>query len=307
MNDDPSPQTLVSHTIVPSSSTADTGLQIPAAEPYLIIVSGSDRGKHYKLHRPQNLLGRDPTADIVIADPKISRRHGIFTVHPEGVVLEDANSSNGTFVDGVRIEKHKLDCRQRIRIGDIHMRVDYKSPAEAEADQALYQAANIDALTAILNRGAFMLRAEEEVAYCQRHGGRVTLLICDADHFKQKNDQFGHAAGDHILKELAAILSQEMRKEDLLARYGGEEFIMILREPPQAAAFGWAERLRTKVMSHPFTFQGQPIPTTISIGVCSRPAEAINSLHSVILAADAALYRAKHKGRNRVEIADAQD
>lgn len=303
MNDSPS-HTLLPATIVPTSGSTDTNRERAAAEPYLIIVSGSDTGKHYKLHRQQNILGRDPGVDIVISDPKISRRHGIFTVYPDGVVLEDANSSNGTFVDGTRVEKHKLGSRQRIRIGDIYMRVDYKSPGEAEADQALYQAANTDSLTTIMNRGAFMLRAEEEISYCQRHCGRLSILICDVDHFKQKNDRFGHAAGDQILKELAAILRQEMRKEDLLARYGGEEFIMLLREPPETVAFSWAERVKNKVMDHPFHFQGQSIPTTISIGLSSRSAEAIESLQAVILAADSALYLAKRNGRNRVEISD---
>lgn len=274
-------------------------------EPYLIVVSGNDRGKHYNLYRQQTVLGRDPQADIVMTDPKMSRRHGLFTVFPDGILLEDLNSSNGTFVGGLRIASHKLDSRDRIRIGDTQMRVDYKKPGEAEADQALYQAANTDALTGILNRGAFMRRAEEEISYCKRHGGRLSVVICDVDHFKQKNDNFGHLAGDRILMELAEILGQEMRREDLLARYGGEEFIMLLREPAKSVAANWAERIRNKVMLHPFAFQEQAIPTTISIGLCCRQAEAIVSLQAVIQSADEALYRAKHNGRNRVELAEA--
>lgn len=285
------------------SRLSETGRGKSELEPYLVIVSGSEQGKHFKLHRQQNVFGRDQDADIVVADPKISRRHGVFTIYPDGIVLEDFNSTNGTFVDGKRVAKHRLGPHDRIRVGDTYMRVDYKRHGEALSEQALYQAANTDALTAILNRGAFMIRAEQEFSFCKRNGGRLTIVMCDADHFKRKNDKFGHPAGDHVLKELADILSREMRKEDLLARYGGEEFVMLLRESSETAAEGWAERIRHTVMQHSFVFQGRAIPTTLSIGVCSRQADAAESLQAVIQAADDALYRAKQNGRNRVEIA----
>lgn len=302
MNDNPSDPTTLSPPTRPPGATPHAKQDPAFTEPYLIIVSGNDRGKHHKLQQPHSVVGRDSSAHIVIADPKVSRRHAVLTVFHDGILLEDAGSSNGVFVDGVRIQTHKLDSRQRICLGDTYLRVDYKRQDEADADQALYQAANTDALTSILNRGAFMRRSDEEVSFCRRRGGRLTVVICDVDHFKQVNDTFGHLAGDYVLRELANILRQEVRKEDLLARYGGEEFIVLLREPPQTVPLFWAERVRHKVMVHPFVFQGRPIPTTVSIGICSCRAEAVESLPSVIQSADNALYQAKRKGRNRVEI-----
>ena len=126
--------------------------------------------------------------------------------------------------------------------------------------------------------------------------------MCDADHFKLTNDNFGHLAGDQVLKDLAKILDAEMRQEDLLARYGGEEFIMLLRDTPADAASALAERIRATVMQHAFQYQNLIIPTTISLGLCSRQVDASSSLDLIIQAADDALYRAKKNGRNRVEI-----
>ncbi|AEF99246.1 GGDEF domain-containing protein [Methylomonas methanica] len=273
-------------------------------EPYLVILSGCDRGRQFKLEQQSYVIGRSDEADIVIGDPKISRRHCVFTVFKDRRILfEDLQSTNGSFLGGERIEKHWLTMQDRILAGDTVMRIDYKCYSEAESEQALYRAAYTDALTGILNRGAFMQRAHEEFSFCKRNNALLSIVMCDVDHFKRKNDTYGHPAGDQVLKDLSAILSEQMRKEDLLARYGGEEFIMLLRETPVDAAIGWAERIREAVMCYPFNYQGQTIPTTISIGVCTRRISAVDSLPTIIRIADDALYLAKQNGRNRLEIA----
>jgi diguanylate cyclase (GGDEF)-like protein len=187
------------------------------------------------------------------------------------------------------------------------MRIDYKCYNEAESEQALYRAAYTDALTGIFNRGAFMQRAQEEFSFCKRNNVLMSIVMSDVDHFKDINDSYGHPAGDQVLMELSAILAEQMRKEDLLARYGGEEFIMLLRETSADAAAGWAERIRQIVMQYPFTYKGQPIPTTISIGICTRRISTLDSLHAIIRIADDALYLAKRNGRNRLEIAHFTD
>lgn len=272
-------------------------------EPYLVILSGCDRGKQFKLKQPSNVFGRDIESDIMISDPKISRKHGVFKVCQDGILFEDLQSTNGTFIAGERIHKHWLSLHDRLIAGDTIMRIDYKCLQEAASVQALYQAAYTDELTGILNRGAFMLRAHEEFSFCKRNNGLLSIVMCDVDHFKDKNDNYGHPAGDHILKELSSLLAAQMRKEDLLARYGGEEFIMLLRETPEYAAEGWSDRVRQTVMNHHFAYQDQSIPTTISVGLCTRRVTTIDSLSAIIRVADNALYRAKQGGRNRLEIA----
>jgi len=272
-------------------------------EPYLVILSGCDRGKQFKLNQPSNVFGRNIEANIVIGDPKISRKHGVFRVFSDGVLFEDLQSTNGTFLAGERVVKHWLSMHDRLLAGDTVMRIDYKCCNEAASVQALYQAAYTDELTGILNRGAFMLRAQEEFSFCKRNNALLSIVMCDVDHFKRKNDNYGHPAGDYILKELSAILAAQMRREDLLARYGGEEFIMLLREMPEVAAERWADRVRQSVMQHPFVYQGQAIPTTISIGLYTLRVTTIDALPTIIRVADNALYRAKQNGRNRLEMA----
>ncbi|MDX8127921.1 GGDEF domain-containing protein [Methylomonas sp. OY6] len=293
-------QLILSNTLIGklSENSRDTS----ELEPYLVVLSGSDQGKQYKLHHHQHVLGREPAVDILIPDPKVSRRHGRLWVQNQHILLEDLNSTNGTYVNGKRVAKHKLELLDRILLGDTYLKIDYKRANEAKSEQALYAAANLDAMTNILNRNAFMLRAQQELSFCKRNETRLTVMMCDADHFKRTNDNFGHLAGDQVLKELAKILNAEMRQEDFLARYGGEEFIMLLRDISSDAATTLAERIRLTVMRHAFQYQNQPIPTTLSIGVCSCRIMADTSLEAIIQAADDALYRAKKNGRNRVEI-----
>ncbi len=272
-------------------------------EPYLVILSGQDQGKQYRLHRQYNTFGRTQDVDLTIADAKISRKHGVFIINQDSIVLEDCQSTNGCFVDGIRIQRLVIEATARIQVGNTLMKIEYKKASEVESEIELYEAANVDALTNIPNRRAFMIRAQEEFSYCKRNNCHLTIIMCDVDHFKRINDNFGHPAGDQVLKDLANFLHIQMRKEDMLARYGGEEFIMLLRDTAANSASRWAERVREKVEKINFTVQDLIIPATISIGVCSRTGEQMTTLNDVIKEADDALYQAKHNGRNRVEMA----
>lgn len=272
-------------------------------EPYLEILNGVDHGKRFKLTRQCTIFGRSPEADIVLSDPKISRIHCSLTVQPDGIFLEDYNSTNGTFVNDNRIEKCRLDAMSRIWIGNTQMKVDFKKTEEAIHEESLYAAANTDCLTQLANRRCFMLRAEQELSLCKRTGDSLTLIMSDVDHFKQKNDTYGHPAGDYVLKEIAHILRENVRQEDIVARYGGEEFIILLRGAVLESACSWAERVRNAVEHYRFRYDDILIPTTVSLGVCSRQGRNIKDLQLLIKLADDALYKAKKNGRNRVEIA----
>ena len=281
------------------SSSKQAVQQFP--EPYLVILSGADQGKRIRLDRQLNVFGRDRNVQIMISDPKISRQHGAFIIYPDGILLEDYQSTNGTFVDNIRITKQNLNQISRIRVGNTHMKIDYKKPSEAEFEEAQYNAANTDLLTQISNRRSFLDRAQEEISFSNRNHTTLSIVMCDVDHFKNKNDTYGHCAGDIVLKELAEIFSEELRKEDLLARYGGEEFIMLLRNTDEEAAYNLTERIRLAVENHVFLYQGKSILSTISIGVCTRKGDQIVNLEQLIQIADDALYKAKINGRNRIE------
>ncbi len=277
------------------------GLQF---EPYLLVLLAHGQSKHYRLSQQHNIFGRaGDDVDIVVDDSKVSRKHGVFIVYPDEIVLQDYQSTNGCYVDGVRIERQAIGVTSRIQVGNTLMKLEYKSASEVESERALYRAANTDELTNILNRRAFMARAQEEISFSNRNHGNLAILMCDVDFFKKINDKFGHPAGDQVLRDLAKILRMEMRKEDMVARYGGEEFIILVRNTETSSVLKWAERVRSRVEKFSFTFQDKSIPATLSIGVhCNN--EKIIALDEFIQKADNALYQAKHKGRNRVELAD---
>jgi len=161
----------------------------------------------------------------------------------------------------------------------------------------------IDPLTGLHNRRYFDARLAEEIGQARRSSQPLSCLILDIDHFKQVNDHHGHAAGDVVLKRLADVLKQQMRLNDVLARLGGEEFAVLLGGTDPAMAMDIAERIRLAVSHAPCdTGNESPVPITVSIGCSSLQAEMVNqdAEKELLEAADAALYAAKHGGRNRV-------
>lgn len=173
----------------------------------------------------------------------------------------------------------------------------------ALSNARLYERATTDALTKLSNRHHFDHQLDESMAECAKHGKPFTVFMCDLDHFKQKNDTYGHQVGDRVLVEAATIIKQRVGAAGLVGRYGGEEFIVMLPGVPVAAAREIADDARRLIEEFAFNAPEQPIRSTVSIGVSGRlPDEKAGAM---IKRADAALYTAKHSGRNRVEVAPA--
>ncbi|HEX7898559.1 MAG TPA: diguanylate cyclase [Planctomycetota bacterium] len=165
----------------------------------------------------------------------------------------------------------------------------------------LYERATTDALTRLCNRANFDIRLDEAVAVHHASKQPLSLIMCDLDHFKSKNDTYGHQAGDHILTEAAAILKSKVGTKGLAGRYGGEEFIVFLPGLLPARAKEIAEEVRRGIEEFVFNTADQPVRCTMSLGISGlQPGEGPGGL---IKRADAVLYTAKHGGRNRVEVA----
>jgi len=128
----------------------------------------------------------------------------------------------------------------------------------------------------------------------------VTILMIDLDRFKAVNDTLGHLVGDAVLRQLGELLRREVRSVDLVARYGGEEFVVLLPNTATDGGLSFAERLRVRVEQHDFTSGLAPLALTVSIGVATFPAAPSQTVDELLAAADQALYRAKHDGRNLV-------
>ncbi|MBT9508174.1 GGDEF domain-containing protein [Rhodoferax sp.] len=168
----------------------------------------------------------------------------------------------------------------------------------------LRRLARRDGLTGLLNRRAIEEALDAQMQRSQRSDQVFTLMMLDLDHFKVINDRHGHAMGDHALKHVAALLHGELRNVDLLGRYGGEEFLFLLPGLHLAQALPVAERLREGIAARPLVLAGVTVPLSVSIGVAESAGTQADP-RSVLARADAALYRAKAEGRNRVLADDA--
>lgn len=170
---------------------------------------------------------------------------------------------------------------------------------QATSRKQLQDMATVDALTGLLNRGALQKILESEHAQSQRSGQPYTLLLLDVDCFKMVNDTYGHSAGDTALAAVASIAERSLREGDWVARWGGDEFLCLLTDADDEKGAVIAERLRAQVAERAIVCDGRHIPISISVGLAHYP-QAGDKLETVLTAADAALYGAKRRGRNRV-------
>ena len=167
--------------------------------------------------------------------------------------------------------------------------------------EELRERATHDPLTGLLNRGAILDFLNRELSRCDRDGTPLSLVMVDIDHFKDINDAHGHPVGDVVLRDLSATMRGSVRRYDGVGRYGGEEFLLVLPGAQSTGASIQAERLRSRIESHPIETDSGVVAVTASVGVATWDASAPVSLDCLLKAADDALYRAKDGGRNRVE------
>lgn len=166
----------------------------------------------------------------------------------------------------------------------------------------LIKHASIDPLTGLPNRRALLERLQCEWARIERHGGHLSFIMADVDHFKRVNDTYGHHIGDKLLQEVACAIARQCRETDLPARYGGEEFAVVVPCQSATDAARLAERCREEVAQVGVTVSGETVTATASFGVAE--ATDLSSPEALIRRADEALYRAKNGGRNRVQFSE---
>ena len=275
------------------SPSNDCLVVIYTAEPGLL-------GKRFVLDKSPTRVGRGADSAIVLEGDSVSRRHAHLERRAGAWYVVDDGSTNGTYVNEEQISREQLLVNgDRIKVGPSILKFLSGADAEAKYHEEIYRMTIVDGLTQIHNKRALFEALEKELMRARRYERDLALLMFDIDFFKRINDQYGHLAGDHVLRELARIVQERIRREEVFARYGGEEFVILLPETPLPGAAALAESLRARVANHAFVFQGERIPVTVSIGTALL-GENDKVASDLIQRADEKLYEAKRGGRNRV-------
>ena len=202
----------------------------------------------------------------------------------------------------LRLQKYRLELENIVELRTRELCIknsmlEDEIQQRQKAEEELVELANIDALTSIPNRRKFDEALQYEMGRDKRYHNKLSLIFCDLDHFKHVNDTHGHKIGDEILKEFTQLISENIRNTDIFARWGGEEFVLLLPDTNIETATLTAEKLLIEIERHTFSYVGR---MTASFGITELFEEDTET--SFIKRADDALYRAKARGRNRIEV-----
>ncbi|MCI0659294.1 MAG: GGDEF domain-containing protein [Acidobacteria bacterium] len=302
--DSPGDQTLVFRRRAHASPT------LAKLHPGLVVIQGREIGREYRLRRSELILGRDEGVHVRIPDEGVSRKHALIELswdadrRVQHALIRDLGSTNGTLVNGERVASSDLREGDKIRLGDTVLKFVLQDDLDARFHQEVHNRIAYDQLTGLLTKEFLYVAMETELKRCEKFGQPMAVLMMDLDRFKLVNDGYGHLMGSHVLSEVGWLIREGFRSTDVSARYGGEEFLAYMSEVTLEGGVQAAERIRSAVEEHPFTRTGETgrsttVRVTISLGVSEFPRHGA-SLESLVAAADAALYRAKESGRNRV-------
>ncbi len=265
-----------------------------------IYPKGPDLGRKFLLDSAPLVLGRKNSCDLVITDTSVSRQHACVQPFEDSYEVVDLGSTNGTFVNEIQINEKRLEDGDSIQIGSYIYRYLCADNLEAEYHEELYQLSTIDGLTKVANKRALLDGLTRELSRAIRHDRALSVILLDADHFKQINDSYGHLVGDHTLQEIARRLRTVVRTDELLARCGGEEFAVVLPETTTHQAVDVAERMRMAIEQRPFEGSDGRFRVTISAGVTTYFLGQQVTADDLLKQADECLYQAKQQGRNCV-------
>lgn len=275
---------------------------------YVYLADGRGRWPSMRLPVSRGLLGTIVRTGISLrvtgCDPEIE---AWFGAEPFGEG-EDATGSllavalvvGGTTIGAITVQAIGADAYTQEDLDDLEMLAATAAIAlqNAHLFARVQELATMDPLTGVFNRRHFFELARLEVERAARYGRALSLLMLDADHFKQINDRYGHLAGDEVLRTIARRCQQSLREMDIIGRYGGEEFLILLPETAATAALQVAERLGATIGAEPVVTEAGEIAARVSIGVASIAAGATGSVYQLLDEVDRALYRAKAAGRN---------
>ncbi len=270
--------------------------------PCLTAMRGQLPGRLYVLKPGVTALGRGVANDITLNDSGVSRCHAQLEVSDDHVELVDLGSSNGTFINGRRVEIARLDDRTKFSLGTrVTLRLDWLDADDRAFQQKQFESLTRDALTQCHNRTYLDEEFLRAASIAHRSRKPLSAMVLDLDHFKHVNDRWGHAMGDAVLRAVAQALRDTVRGDDVLARVGGEEFVLLMPETDLETATAIAERVRSSVKATQLAAPGESVvAVTVSVGVASlREADPVDP-EALLALADARMFLAKDRGRDQV-------
>jgi two-component system cell cycle response regulator len=276
--------------------------------PVLQVSAGAEQGRLISLNQYKDLIaGRGKECELVTYDPSCSRKHvQFFTATSGKVFIKDLGSTNGTKVNGTKLEPDQpfeLSDGSRIQLGEqTILRFSLMPEDDAQSQMEVYLRATRDRLTNAFNRHQFDEALDREISYQKRAGHKLGIILFDVDHFKHINDNFGHPAGDQVLKEIGERVPTCIRNEDIFARIGGEEFAVLVRIEDEEGMRILAERIRLSMDKKTVEFEGKSISFAVSVGCAYVIGNKAVTTAALMQLADDALYEAKNTGRNRTVI-----
>lgn len=279
-------------------SLAPPGIKAPR----LVVLAGGNVGEIHEVAL-ELTVGRGPEAKLRVEGDGISRKHARVQVLDERVTLEDLGSTNGSFVNGVRVrvnEPQPLCEGDQIQIGSgLVLKFTYRDQFDVDCQRRLLESSGRDPLTEIYNRRFFLEQLGSEVAFALRHRSELSLLLLEIDAFEELRALYGQAACDAVLRELPRAVVPAIRVEDLFARFGVARFALVSRAGARAAGVV-AERLRVCIAQHDFIHEASRPDVTVSVGVESMPNLVVGSAMEFVAAVERTLSEALLVGRDRV-------
>lgn len=276
----------------------------------LVQYSGGALGKRYMLAGEKLTIGRSVDANITIGEASVSRIHARILQQNSKIIIEDAGSANGTYINDQKvIGRMSLKDQDMLRLGTVLLKFFSSDNFDGFVQDKIYRMATIDAGTQIYNKQYLLDSLTSEFQSSKASGRKLSIIYYDLDHFKRVNDTYGHNAGDQILRESASLVKKFIRKEDILGRFGGEEFIIILPNTDAKTAYELGERVRSACANHVYRLevvsggskQLVKHQQTFSVGI-SQIDPRMGSPKELLESADKKLYASKQNGRNRVTV-----
>jgi diguanylate cyclase (GGDEF)-like protein len=271
----------------------------------LTFVGGPQIGRRVLLAHDTITIGRSHEATILVGDSTVSRIHVEIGYAPGtgGYQVRDRGSSNGTLVNDRKVSSAMIREGDKIIIGQTVLRFSWHDAIDLAFHGEVDKLINIDELTGLVLKRRFDEEFQRHVAVSQANGTPLSLIMMDMDGLKRLNDTHGHAFGAHSISETGRIIKTVIGSKGLASRFGGDEFMAFLPAIIVARAADIAEEIRREVEQNPFLLDNVPFRMTISIGLAGFVAG--DTCETLFKRADAALYRSKNAGRNRVSVEES--